>query len=377
MRLLQWMRKFPGILLKDLPLFYAATRYSGPGFQSDPHGWISLCNRIESLKQNTEGQGVQCLWKWGSDLVACNAIPALGRKLMQAALAEWPVCFSDRPPVDTPSPDISFIFAHAGRDRLAQLCRTIRSVYAQTDCSFEVIVVDQSDEPVISALPDGVRFRHLSKRDVPAGWYKSWAYNVGARMARSEVLVFQDGDICMPHRYAREVHRTLSSGEYDAASLQRLLFYLDRSSTERVETRDAFDVPLVPERVFQNWKGGTIAIRREAFFHVGGFDEGFVDWGGEDDEFFDRCSAIRHCRYGYLPFVHLWHSPQSGRKQSDNPNISTVMPWRMEIPVASRVVELNGRSFGDDHRPDPEYGYKNQLDQIRKVWMPLKKLPHG
>lgn len=358
------MRRVPGALFKDLPRFRAAFGYSGYGFQSDPRGWISLCNRIETLQRNAAGPGVLCQWKWGSDLVACDVVPGLGRRLMKDAIQEWPIRFADRLSESVSVPAVSFLIAHGGRERLSQLRRTIRSIFAQVGCAVEVIVVDQSPEPVLAELPSGVRYRHLSKQGVPPGWYKSWAYNVGARMARSEILVFQDGDICIPELYAFEVHKTLTSGRYDVASIQRLLFYLDQRSTDQTENSGNLDGPLSPERVFQNWKGGTIAVRRETFFQLGGFDEGFVDWGGEDDEFYDRCSAVRHCRFGYLPFIHLWHPPQTGRKQADNPNIATVMPWRMAIPAKARVAELCMRNFGDDHHPDPIDGYKYRLGEI-------------
>ena len=365
MNFLQWMRRVPGALLKDVPRFRAASRYSGHGFQSDPQGWISLCNRIETLQQNSNGPGVQCNWKWGSDLAACEVLPRLGRRIMRDAVQEWPIRFANTLPDSSAVPSVSFIFAHGGRDRLPQLRRTIRSIFAQTECVVEVIVVDQSPEPVIAELPHGIRYRHLSKQDIPVGWYKSWAYNVGARIAKSDVLIFQDGDICVPDRYASEVFQTLTSGHYDVASIQRLLFYLDKTSTARVESCDSVAGRLTPERVFQNWKGGTIAVRREVFFRLGGFDEGFVDWGGEDDEFYDRCSAVRHCRFGYLPFVHLWHKPQVGRKQNDNPNIAKVMPWRMGIPAPNRMQELSQRRFGNPEVSDPIRGYKWDMSRMK------------
>jgi hypothetical protein len=361
MSLSRWIRQNLGVLLKDVPRFRRAFVNSGAGFQSDSMGWVSLCNRIELLQENPTGRGVQCSWQWGSDLAACNVWPSLGRQLMQATLEEWPICFAGELGGYSGTPSVSFIIAHAGRDRLAQLHRTIRSIFAQTDCAVEVIVVDQSPEPVVSSLPEGIHYCHLSKKGVPEGWHKSWAYNVGARLGRSDILVFQDGDVCVPQTYAREVHRTLTTDGYDAASIQRLLFYLDSMSTDRVERRDSLGGHLTPERVLQNWKGGTIAVRRDTFFRLGGFDEGFVDWGGEDDEFYDRCSAVKHCRFGYLPFVHLWHKPQSGRKQSDNPNISHVMPWRMQMPAEVRMQELSQRDFGNPNSPSPLHGYKRKF----------------
>ena len=358
MKISERMRRFPGVLLKDVLRFRKAFRCSGTGYESDVRGWISLCNRIERLESNPEGPGVRCDWKWGSDLVACEVLPFLGRQLMRKSLLEWPIRFSEMPQPSSDQPTVTFVIAHAGTDRLPQLRRTIRSLFAQAESAVEVIVIDQSPEPVTFSLPTGIRYHHLSKKGIPEGWYKSWAYNIGARLAKSEILVFQDGDICVPQAYAKEVVRTLTTDGYEVASLQRMLFYLNQASTSGVEAADTIEFAATPERVFQNWKGGTIAIRRDAFFRVGGFDEGFVDWGGEDTEFHDRCGALKHCRFGYLPYVHLWHNPQSGRRQPDNANITHVMPLRLQIPVQQRIHELSQRDFGNPQSPSPLQAYK-------------------
>lgn len=360
MRILKTLREFAGVALLDLPTFRAAFRREQTTHDQRENSWISLCNRIEQLTPNPNGPGVHCDWKWGSELHACRVLPRLGRDLMETALRDWPIRFANGP-ISKSGPRISFIFAHSGRDRVKQLCRTIRSVFAQQDVRVECIVVGQSPSPVEGLLPNGIRFRHLEKGSLPGGWYKSWAYNVGARIATGDVLVFQDGDVCVPERYAAEVGRTILQEGYNAASLQRFLFYLDLATTQRIERKDTTEVRCVPERVFQNWKGGTIAVRRDAFFGLGGFDEGFVDWGGEDDEFYDRCGALHHCRYGYLPFIHLWHRPQQDRKLADNPNISCIMPWRMQIPAAQRISELTSRDFGNPKHPDPVISYKSSI----------------
>jgi hypothetical protein len=355
------LRAWLGVAMRDWPRYRRAMREPVTVGQNPARGWISLCNRIESITPNVDGPGVRCDWEWGSDLHACHVWPRLGQKLLQVALREWPIRFSDHPQPSS-GPRMSFIIAHGGRDRLPQLQRTIRSLFAQTEIDLECVVVDQTAESILEELPSEVIGHHLRKNGVQDGWHKAWAYNVGARRATGEILVFHDGDICVPHRYGTEIARAILSNGNDAASLQRFLFYLSPNDTTAVETNDDFPPSLVPARVYQNWKGGTIAIRRESFFSIGGFDEGFVDWGGEDDEFFQRCRlGLKHCRFGYLPFVHLWHPPQPGRKATDNPNIARVMPWRMNLPVTDRIVELTERRFGDPTGPDPEQSYKSTL----------------
>lgn len=363
MRSLSKFRRVLGVLYRDLGTFRRALRRSGIGFKSDPRGWIGLCNRTEGLTHNPNGTGVRCEWRWGSDLVACETLPYLARKLYAAAITEWPITFRDSPRT-TRSPDVSFVLAHSGMDRIPQLRRTIRSIFAQVNCKVEVIVVDQSDSPAQAEMPEGIVYQYLRKAHLPSGWYKSWAYNVGARLASSGILVFQDGDICVPEAYASEVCRVLEDDEMEVASIQRMLFYLDVRQTQEIELFDRCDRSVTPERVLQNWKGGTIAIRRGSFFRLGGFDEGFVDWGGEDDDFFDRCSTMGHYCFGYLPFIHLWHKPQADRRQAENPNVVKVLPWRTGICLKDRIAELVARDFGRLSGPDPVVSYKQSFGKL-------------
>lgn len=352
------LHDLPGVLGRDLPRYRRALSLSGPGFSSDPRGWISLCNRIERVVAETDGPGVRCDWAWGSPLHAPEVWPRLAGSLMRVALAEWPIRFARQPRIVSDTPKISFVFAHAGAERLPQLQQTLQSVYAQEAVPCECIVVDQSPVPVLPMLPMPVTYRHLAKDGVPPGWHKAWAYNVGARVARGSILVFHDGDICVPSGYARQLLDAIDRRGHAAASLQRFLFYLDASDTRATYARGEIPATVRPTTVLQNWKGGTIAVAKDAFCSLGGFDEGFVDWGGEDDEFYDRCGALGHCRGGYLPFVHLWHPPQSDRRSAANANVTEVLPWRLSIDRRQRMEELRGRRFGTTDAPDPRVSYK-------------------
>ena len=349
MNLLRRVRDLPGVLVRDLPRYRAALSMAG----DDASAWASLSNRNEPLAQVEGCRGHQCQWQWGSELHAPLVLPVLGRNLMQVALREWPIRFADNPADRGEQPGISFVIAHSGAERLTQLVQTLRSLFAQQGVACECIVVDQSTTPLLDRLPQGIVYRHLDKSGMTPGWRKSWAFNVGARLARSDILVFHDGDICAPVGYARELLRVMGTGRFAAASLQRMLFYLSRSDTTRLLEGGAIPEASIPAPVFQNWKGGTIAIRKEAFEAIGGFDEGFVDWGGEDDEFFDRCQLAGHCRAGYLPFVHLWHAPQAKRMASDNVNTNRVLPARIAIAREHRASELSARAWGDASQPDP------------------------
>lgn len=359
MNLFAKTKELAGILLKDRRRYRHAFDEDATLDNGDA-AWVGLRNRNERLLINSDGPGVRCDWRWSSQLHACGVLPRWGQRLMRRALSDWPIRLTDQP-YDTSSPQVSFLITHRGDERVSQLRQVIRSVFAQQDVAVECIVVDLSENPIGEQLPPGIVYKRVDTSHLKPGWYKAWAFNIAARLARGDVLVFHDGDICVPNRYAQELKRQLIDGPYHAASIQRFLFYLSQASTERTsaEGQIAFDPP---ETVLQNWKGGTIALRKDAFFEIGGFDEGFVDWGGEDDEFFHRCSAVKHLQYGYLPFIHLWHPSQPDRHGQDNLNETHVLPERLAIEVDRRVEELTERDFGNPLRPDPLVRYKDQIN---------------
>lgn len=354
--MLSSIREYAGVLLKDSARYRRAL-YSTERAVNGDSLWQHLCNRNESLELNPSGPGVHCPWRWTSDLHACGVKPEFARQLAVRAFSEWPVRFSDTPAQNT-LPQVSFVIAHEGTDRRDHVIWTVRSILAQQDTAIECLVVDQSDDPGFGdRLPPAAKYLHRPRPAGMHGWRKSWAFNQGARAASGEILIFHDGDIVCPSAYAATVVAHMQN--HGAASIQRFLFNLDRNETTRFFAAQQWPAPLHPERVRQNWEGGTIAVRREAFFRLGGYDEAFVGWGGEDNEFFNRCSGIKHLTYGFVPFVHLWHPSQVDKHTRDNRNITHALDQRLAMPVAARMAELCRRNFGDPDQPDPLSGYRD------------------
>ncbi|MEZ5942733.1 MAG: galactosyltransferase-related protein [Planctomycetaceae bacterium] len=353
----KYLKEYLGVVLKDRTRYYRAL-----GNQRDEQGnppWVHLKNRTERLLPNPHGPGVQCDFPFSSKLHALPFLSGFDGKLLKKVLTDWPMRFSPTRQ-EAGEPVVSFLFAHRGTDRIRQLIHVIHSILGQAGVANEIIVADLTQPNLGGEFPDGVTHLPIDDSHLTPGWRKAWAFNIAAHQARGKILVFQDGDICVPRDYSRELVRQLLEGDWQAASLQRFLFYLNEATTEKVLAGNDWPFGGIDD-VTQNWKGGTIAIRRDCFFDIGGFDEGFVDWGGEDDEFYHRCSTLRHNRFGYLPFVHLWHPPQAVRKDQPNLNISHVMPWRMELNANERVSELRQRAFGQRTAPDPREAYKDRF----------------
>jgi GT2 family glycosyltransferase len=317
-----------------------ALAYDWPRFLRHISGdWKRIRNRFETI--TSDGRGIRCHWEYGSDVHITKVYPSASRWLLGRALADWPITLRQAPIAISTQPFLSFLIGHRGVDRLPQLLATLSSIAAQTDVAFECIVVEQSVQPEIAAqLPPWVRYVHAP---VHSGheYCRAATFNDAAAVARGEVLVLHDNDLVVPARYGAEIAARVKEG-VSFMDLKRFIFYMNEEDTRPVLAGGSLRTDIATT-VVQNLRGGSIAATRQAFFEVGGFDEGFVGWGGEDLEFWERARERGGTyEFGYLPLVHLWHAPQKGRAQADAPAVRRYYEMR-KIPAAERIRRLLGQ----------------------------------
>jgi hypothetical protein len=321
-----------GALAYDVPRFLRSMARKG--------GWIHMRNRRE--RTSFDGRGVRCHWQFTSDLHLANVFPRAGEMLMKRAFAEWPISSVDAPP-SIEQPLVTFVIGHRGLARLPHLLATLRTIAGQADVPIECIVVEQAMErEVESKLPAWVRYLHTPPPARDYDYNRSWTLNAGATAARGELVVFHDNDMLVPRRYAAELHSRMQEG-FDFLDLKRFTFYLPEETTQQFFASGVLRTK-VASTVVQNLRGASVAASRAAYLTIGGFDESFVGWGGEDNEFWERAEVGgRIYAYGYLPFVHLFHAPQKGKQEgNDAPAMRRYVELRV-IPPAERIRRLTGR----------------------------------
>jgi GT2 family glycosyltransferase len=178
--------------------------------------------------------------------------------------------------------------------------------------------------------------------------------NVGARAARGKVLVFHDNDMLVPQAYASELWARAQEG-YEIINLKRFIFYLTEAHSGAIGAGERNLLAQPAEAIVQNLEaGGSVAMARDAFFAIGGYDEAFVGWGGEDNEFWQRASTRKVWPYAYLPIVHLWHAPQP-EKGRQNSHARRPLLELSESPPERRIADLAQRNFGDTRSMDPQW----------------------
>lgn len=330
------LREHLGVWLKD------RLRYERRLLGSS-QAYLSLANRQEQLAPAPDGHGYACQWQYTSTLHAPTLQPRLGVRLLRRCLADAPILRRNAPePFDGP-PEISVLIGHRGTERLPLLLTTLESLAAQQDVRLECLVIEQDATPRIrGALPAWVRHLHAPLRDQEAPYNRSHTFNAGARHALGSVLLLHDNDMLVPSGYGRRILDRVARG-YEVVNPKRYIFYLERSHSEAVIGHAACLDDHPAEAIVQNLEaGGSMAITSAAFEAIGGMDEEFVGWGGEDNEFWDRCLTCPTWTWGYEPIVHLWHPSQPLKGQADNPNLLRCR-MVMEQSPEQRIETLRGR----------------------------------
>jgi hypothetical protein len=309
------MREWLGVWIKDRWRYERALRSSG-------RLYLALANRRERLDPAPDGIGFACAWEFTSRLHAPTIQPWLGQRLLRRCLNDAPIRLSHLPPQPTDQPQISVLMGHRGLERLPLLLATLESLAAQTDVAFECVVIEQDEQPRIAPLlPGWVHHVHTPPARPGAPYNRSRAFNAGALQARAPVLLLHDNDMLVPYGYLQRILQKVALG-YQAVNPKRYVFYLSERHTSAVLHAAAALDTWPADGIVQNLEaGGSVAITRQAFWEIGGMDEAFEGWGGEDNEFWDRCQARPCWIWGYEPLVHLWHRRQPLKHSVHNPNL--------------------------------------------------------
>jgi glycosyltransferase involved in cell wall biosynthesis len=190
---------------------------------------------------------------------------------------------------------ISAILAIAGNDaeRRRNFLQIIRCLMEQSYRNKEIVVVEQSLDGCFYWETLGTHVEIIYKQVRWTPFNLSWCYNVGARLSSGRLLVFLGGDVLIGSDYLGLVAETVKS-EY-SCGWNRALYLNDRgvgmvSECYRsdIESR-GYESVRTPEDG-SGWGLSTI-FRRGFFFEtLGGFNETYESWGGEDTDIHIRAN---------------------------------------------------------------------------------------
>lgn len=256
---------------------------------------------------------------------------------------------------------ILMTYRESSPERHQNLLTTARWLAAEAPQT-QLLVMEQDSYPHLLAPLPHPHHKILFHYN-PHGFNKAWGLNVAARLARTPVLVFTDADVIVPGRLRGMVESC--EKQYAIAKPHEDLLDLTEAESEQFHQGhySALASTPSPQRTRKAAGehlplcGGMFAIRADAFFHVGGWDERFVGWGGEDDALSVKLQRA-HVQAAVQPgaALHLWHpraTDQLDQAQYQR-NLATLQSIRAcSDAQLTRLAEVQRQSCGyaEKYRP--------------------------
>ena len=230
---------------------------------------------------------------------------------------------------------------------------------------FEPVLVEQDSVPRLDGGLPHPGCRHVFAYN-PGPFNKSWGLNVGFSHTQGMWMAFADADIVLGDVLGGSIEY-LDKG-YQALKPYRRLIDLDEAESARVRGGEFDFVPDrrgaapnregVGERIV--FAGGVFLIARAAFARLGGWDERFRGWGGEDNAMSWRIERARlpALELDTRAALHLAH-PRSQATTFGQPHYAANCALlescrRLEDPQLARFSEIQAQVIGyrDKYRPE-------------------------
>lgn len=260
------------------------------------------------------------------------------------------------------------------------LLQVLRGLAAQCGTDHEVIIADDGStsscvDAICKTLPHfNCPVQHVWHPD--KGFTIARARNLAAACSKSDYFVFMDGD-CIPNPRFVAAHTSLSEPGYFVNGSRVLLS--ERLTQEvlqnRVDIRNASGIdwlkwrlsgdsnklihllrwpdPLFRKEKLFRWKkirGCNLAVWRDDYWMVNGFDESFKGWGHEDADFVLRlhnAGVLRKNGFCASEVFHLWHKEASRSDELSNRQIVTE---RLRTGLVRALQGVDDALVADDVR---------------------------
>lgn len=211
------------------------------------------------------------------------------------------------------------------RGRHLHLEKTIESLiksYENCDFNFSILVIENSQNPIGADVAN--KFNNVHYRWIDSSgkiFNKCICHNVGAGILNTKYIHFHDCDLVVPPNFYGELYKSLIINKAVQAFAGRRVHYLDEDNTKMffsgLDINSIIDDTNSYKSGTYGAPGGSIAIEKELFLKVGGFDSHLFWAYSIEDNFFwkkvEKYNKIESLDSPAIELYHLWHPPGWGK----------------------------------------------------------------
>lgn len=210
----------------------------------------------------------------------------------------------------------------------------------------EILIVEQDTEKKLH-IDDALNVRHLFIYN-PDLFNRSWAFNCGVNNSTKDVYVFADADIFLEKEGYIQCFEAMQRFEAVTPNKTNI-------SNVEIDYEGDGQIHFLNDRRLHSFAGGMLILTKAAFDKIGGWDERFEGWGGEDDAMSHVIFSNLISKTFSLPNFHIDHPHQfvagnNQRKYQLNRVLIEEILTRNGIALNRYVEQLKSWDFGDTEK---------------------------
>jgi glycosyltransferase involved in cell wall biosynthesis len=204
---------------------------------------------------------------------------------------------------------ISIILGYRNRE-IERVKRSLDSLATQTCTNFELLFIDYGSDKVIASHVENVVNRYEFAKyfySHTSGWFwnRAHALNTGVVKSTGTIILFYDIDLIPEPTFLEKLSQLSFENTFYTFSCFYLPEHFDYENRELERDGIHFE---------QNYVG-LCAAKKEHVLQINGFDEYFMVWGAEDDDFYQSLKqyGVNHIKQplSLYKVFHQWHHTQA------------------------------------------------------------------
>ncbi len=173
--------------------------------------------------------------------------------------------------------------------------------------SFEVIVVEEDNEPKVESLVNSYKYKYIFAYNNSV-FNKSWGMNIGIKSSNENIVFCGDNDMVLREK---DILRVIENVDPSLDSFKPYSDLIDLTNIQTIiyEKYNRILSLSLNKRKFACYCSGITAFTRRCLEDVGGWDERFHGWGAEDDAISVKLVKLGKSTSIYQnSCFHLYHS---------------------------------------------------------------------
>ncbi|ASW57181.1 glycosyltransferase family 2 protein [Plantactinospora sp. KBS50] len=252
------------------------------------------------------------------------------------------------PPAAGPEADVLIVIPFQDRNRARVRLRNLQAcLLTLADQSYpreryRIVVVESDDLPRYRGLIEPLVDEYVFAPK-PGIFNKSWAVNVGVVNAAgpTEVVCVLDGDVLADREFvARNAARFAKPGTAGHLTYRNMFCLSDTSTSRAIRERLMNRAATVDPEILRGFMlrrppGCCVWARISVFHRIGGMDERYEGWGGEDNDFAYRMDINGAFDTYHDWLLHMAHPPSSVLNEDGSLPNSAIpgLSWRPTEPI--------------------------------------------